>query len=359
MYCTVTSLAGGWDITNVSVLGWPFDRRAVEAAPEKQLPLSKKMASFQVQRLWIKEIRKRLQKFGFSHQQNFLLLGGHAQQAFIDMSQVALFSLPACLGFESFHYWSRHIWPWHSNASGRCDDYFGRIQHFRLKEQTSVQQANTQFLLFNTTSSSWIASYTNPSSPTSPTYAGESASSSPGPLKTSSEKAALGAGLAFGLLALAGILLIWFLYSRRLRQKCAIREKELRELDLGGKSNSYLTVTGVMTDFGAGPHPETRSASWGSRQESKIGTPSADTFPCAPVIYEAQTLQGEPGCRDDASARVEGKSLHLRGPTGYGTAIGNRTPNIGEGIHGIDNFPYRRLAFSGHMRQWVAGERVA
>jgi hypothetical protein len=108
---------------------------------------------------------------------------------------------------------------------------------YNISEQSqsnSVQQANTQFLLFNTTSS-WITSHTNPSSPTSPTYAGEAASFSPGAFKTPSEKVALGAGLAFGLLALAGILLIWFLYSRRLRQKCAIREKELRELDLGGE----------------------------------------------------------------------------------------------------------------------------
>lgn len=220
------------------------------------------------------------------------------------------------------------------------------------RQSASEQHTNTQFLLFNTTSSSWISSYTNPSSPNSPAYTGKAVSPSSGILKTSSQKAGLGAGLALGLLALAGVLVVWLLYSRRLRQKRAVREKELRELALGtGKFQSDPNVTGGMPILGGGPYPEVRSASWGSRQERRLGTADDDNFLWGPVVNQGQPIPRE-GDRNDHSSReaertgllVEipsptrglRKSLHSRGPTGYGGAMGIRPPSIGGGIHRID-----------------------
>ena len=377
---------------------------------------------------------------GISQQQNFVLLGGHTQQAFINMSQVALFSLPesswsflninqpstnqesdltrrgkndavdprsghtAVLTPDGtkiilFGGWVGDIataanpqlailelgqgyggtgdWDWAVPSVASSPFSIGQSLYGHgaamlpggvmiisggygisgsgsspsKRQSTSVQQANTQFHLFNVTSLSWISSYTNPASPDSPAYTGEAASSSTGPLKTSSQKAGLGAGLALGLLALAGILLIWFLYSRRLRQKRALREKELRELALGGKFHSDPLVTGGMSDLGDGPYPERRSASWGSRQERRLGIARDDDFPWAPVADQDQPLVlGESSRGNDSGTGAERtgllvevpsptrglrKTLHSRGPTGYGAAINNRPPS-GGGIHRID-----------------------
>jgi hypothetical protein len=231
-------------------------------------------------------------------------------------------------------------------------DISGSSSSMSKRQSTGVQQANSQFHLFNTTSLSWVTSYTNPSSPNSPAYTGKVASSSSGALKTSSQKAGLGAGLALGFLALAGILLIWFFYSRRLKQKRALREKELRELALGaGKFHSDPLVTGGMSDLGGGAYPEVRSASWGSRQERRLGTAGDDDFPWAPVLNQGQPVLSESSRSGDHGREAERtgllvetpsptrglrKSLHSRGPTGYGAAIGNRPPSVGGGIHRID-----------------------
>jgi hypothetical protein len=221
------------------------------------------------------------------------------------------------------------------------------------KRQSGLEQhMNTQFMLFNTTSSSWISSYTNPSSPNSPAYTGEAASPSSGILKTSSQKAGLGAGLALGLLALAGLLVVWLVYSRRLKQKRAVREKELRELALGaGKFESDPNVTGGMPILGGGPYPEVRSASWGSRQERRLGTAGDDDFIWGPGDNQGQPVPREGNRSDHSSKEAERtgllveipsptrglrKSLHSRGPPGYGGAMGIRPPSVGGGIHRID-----------------------
>ena len=223
----------------------------------------------------------------------------------------------------------------------------------KTKRQSAPQQhTNTQFLLFNTTSSSWISSYTNPSSPNSPAYTGEAASSPSGILKTSSQKAGLGAGLALGLLALAGVFAIWLFYSRRLKQKRAVKEKELRELALGaGRFESDPNVTGGIPVLGGGPYPDMRSASWGSRQERRLGTGGDDDFLWGPVVNQGQPIPREGNRSDHSSREAERtgllieipsptrglrKSLHSRGPTGYGGAMAIRPPSIGGGIHRID-----------------------
>jgi len=378
---------------------------------------------------------------GISQQQNFVLLGGHTQQAFINMSQIALFSLPesswsflnvnqpsadgktdllrransnnveprsghtAILTPDGtkiivFGGWVGDIstaadpqlavlelgqgyggtgrWSWAvpSLASSPFTAGEGLYGHGATmlpggvmmiwggyaisgssssskskRQATTVQQASAQLYLFNITSLSWISSYTHPSSPKSPAYTGQPAPASSGLLQTSSQKAGLGAGLALGILAVAGILLLWFFYSRRLRQKRTLKEKELREMALGaGRFQSDLYVTAGMPALDGGAYPELRSASWGSRQERRLGTTGGDEYPWAPVVDQGQTALDQTSRRIDSGREVERtgllvevpsptrglrKSLHSRGPLGYGAAMGN-PPSVGAGIHRID-----------------------
>ena len=383
-----------------------------------------------------------------SQQQNFVLLGGHTQQAFINMSQVALFSLPqsswSFLGVDSAPeggnqdlltrdsnsgveprsghtamltpdgskiivvggwvgdvntpanpqltvlnvgqgYGGSGDWTW-STPSVSSDPFHGGQGIYghgaavlpggimmitggysisgsglsKHRRTQNSQTANTQLLLFNMTSSSWVSSYTNPSSPNSPAYTGTSPGSG-GALKTSAQKAGLGAGLAMGLSAIAGVLAVWLLYSRRLRHKRALREKELRELALGADGfHSSSLVGGGMDGRGGTAYPEVRSASWGSRQERRLGTSSADEYPWAPVSGQQKIANGDVGREGNGQWEAERtgllveipsptrglrKSLNARGVNGYGAGVGmsvgppsrsGRTSSLTGGIHRID-----------------------
>ena len=89
---------------------------------------------------------------------------------------------------------------------------------------------STQTYFFNITSGSWISSYSHPSIPQHliPSAA-DSGSITP------SGRAGLGAGLTFGLLAVLGIVIVYFWYSRRLERRREAREEELRDLAASGQ----------------------------------------------------------------------------------------------------------------------------
>jgi hypothetical protein len=355
---------------------------------------------------------------GTSQQQNFVLLGGHTQEAFINMSQVALFSLPesswSFLNIDQPRTYgktdlqqrddSNYIEPrsghtailspdgtkiivfggWVGDVSTAADPQLAIVELGQgyggtgvwswvvpsvssspftagqgiyghgaamlpggvmivsggyaisdssssksKRQSTTVQQANSQLYLFNTTSLSWISSYTNPSSPNSSAYTSEAVSSSSGALKTASQKAGLGAGLALGLLALAGILIVWFLWSRRLRQKRTPKGKELRKLALS------TPITGDMSNLGGCAYSRTETA-------------GHDEFPWA-IINQGQPVPDD--SRDEDSGRgadrtgvlidvpspTRGlrKSFYSKGPTGS-SAIGDRPPSVGGGIPRIN-----------------------
>ena len=375
-----------------------------------------------------------------SQQQSFVLLGGHTQQAFINMSQVALFSLPEAswsfIGVNQPAADSNNVEPrsghtavltpdgtkivvfggWVGNVDTPADPQLivlelgqgyggtgdwswtvptqikrpfttgqGIYGHgaamlpgdvmmisggygisssgsSKGKRQTaSAQTANGQLLLFNTTSSSWISTYTNPSSPNSPDYTG-AASSSSGVLKTHSQIAGLGAGLGVGAFAVLVLLAILYFYSRRLKQKRALKEKDLRDLALG--SDRYHTTSildGGFDGRGCGAYPEMRTASWANRQERKIGTglsPEDEDLSRVPVASRGQAaglgIVGEnsrSGALGRESAERTGllvevpsptrglrKGMHARGSNGHST--GGRPPSAAGGhfggIHRID-----------------------
>ncbi len=89
---------------------------------------------------------------------------------------------------------------------------------------------STQTYFFNTTSTSWISSYSHPSvsQHVIPSNA-ESGSITP------SGRVGLGAGLTCGLLAVIGVIIVYFWYSRRLKRRREAREEELRNIAAGGK----------------------------------------------------------------------------------------------------------------------------
>ena len=246
-----------------------------------------------------------------SQNQNFILLGGHTQAAFINMSQVALFSLPeqswTFLPIDSppgtpntdlaardstgvdprsghtalltsdgkrviiFGGWVGDVtnianpqmvvldlgqgyggsgdWRWTtpSQTGPGLADGTGIYGHgatmlpgdvmmivggyqipassgSKRKRADPSASANTYF--FNTTSSTWITSYTHPKLENGQ---GPSHTATPDS-KSVSKKAGLGAGVALGVLAIIVIIVVYFWYSRRLKRRREARGDELRYL---------------------------------------------------------------------------------------------------------------------------------
>lgn len=355
-----------------------------------------------------------------SQQQNFVLLGGHTGTAFINMSQVALFSLPeeswSFLGVDQpprgnveprsghtavmtedgskiivFGGWVGNVstpaspqlaileigqgyggsgdWAWTipSAASSPFDSATGIYGHgatmlpgdvmmvvggFSISDsstKTVRQLSNEKLFFYNTTSSSWVSTYTNSISSSSQTNHSSKASSGLKP----AQKAGLGAGLGLGFAAVAGVVMFWLMYSRRLRQKRKIREKELRELALGAERyHSDSVITPVVGGRGGMRHPEMRSASWGSRQEKQIES-SGDAYPWAPVLIEeaAGRLHMEhEDAADNGMRQAERtgllmnipsptrglrRSLHSKGPNMFGASF-SPIPGAAPSVFRID-----------------------
>jgi hypothetical protein len=172
----------------------------------------------------------------------------------------------------------------------------------------------------NTTSFEWTDVYTNPrvfgSSP-APT----SAESSNSGLKAS-EKAGLGAGLGLGLAAAAVIAIVWLLYSRKLRARRSLREKELRELALGAERYHSPLPPGENDLRYSGM----RSASWVAAQEAKIES-SGDPFPWAPVVTANHNDEHRP-----TTANSENNSARHAERTGVQMEIPSPTRGLRKGV---------------------------
>jgi hypothetical protein len=348
-----------------------------------------------------------------SQQQNFVLLGGHTQSAFINMSQVAIFSLPqeswtfvgvdqpqsngnsellardvASVEPRSGHtavlsedgskiivfggwvgdistpalpqlailnigegYGGNGSWAWTiptQTASPYGSDY-GVYGHGAAMLPGNVmivtggsmisshgskfkRGSGGEFLFLNTTSMQWVDSYINPSSPSSPAYKPGAPPSSSGLSKT--DKTGLGTGLGLGIAAVTAVVVIWLLYSRRLRQRRSIREKELRELALGAERYVSPTPDGELQQ----KYPERRSASWHNLQERSIESSGSNQWPLPPDQNEQPLRidQQDNGLRDaartgilmDVPSPTRGlrRSLHSRGPIGMFQSVHGGAP---------------------------------
>lgn len=241
-----------------------------------------------------------------SQQQDFVLIGGHTQQAFINMSNIALFSLPqeswayipvkqpsgvktdlavrqssgdveprsghsavlsedgtsiivfggwvgdvnnaaepqvAVLHLGSEYGGSASLeWTWTipktgGNSTPAGSGLYGHGATMlpggvmlvaggytisQSSSKRSTQTTSDRVYLFNTTSNTWIDSYTPPVN-----SKGSADSSSSGPLSKTSQQAGLGVGLVAGAVALVGLVCFYFWYSKRLRKQREEREREL------------------------------------------------------------------------------------------------------------------------------------
>lgn len=315
-----------------------------------------------------------------SQQQNFVLLGGHTQTAFLNMSQLAIFSLPqqswafvavsqpssgtrrlksrdlqvveprsghtAVLTADGSKIvvlggWVGNVsnpaapqvavlelgqgfggqgeWAWTipSTSGSPFSSGKGIYGHgaamlpgdvmmvaggFSIDSSASNQRRqlpdNTYF--FNTTSLTWAKTYTNPfpsgSSPGSSQVQAGSTGLKP------SEKAGLGAGLGVGFAVAIGVAVVWLLYSRKLRTRRALREKELRELALGAER---LHTPAPAGDYGS-RYPDMRSASWGGIQERQIESTNPPHKP---------GIDNEYGGYDPGYAERTGALMEVPSPT--------------------------------------------
>ena len=260
-----------------------------------------------------------------SQNQNFVLLGGHTQQAFINMSQVALYLLPeqswsfisvdsppaepntdlaarsqttidsrsghtAVLASDGkrvfvFGGWVGDVtqpadpqlavlelglgyggsgdWQWSvpSQTGAGLPAGAGIYGHgatmlpgdvmmveggYQIpasggsRRKRANPSVSTTTYLFNTTSNTWITSYSRPIvSAEHPQPNGASADTD-----SAAKRAGLGAGLTLGILAIIAVIAIYFWYNRRLKGRRAARENDLRNL-AGGAHRLQLSGSGV------------------------------------------------------------------------------------------------------------------
>ena len=246
-----------------------------------------------------------------SQNQNFVLLGGHTQAAFINMSQVALFSMPeqswsflpidspaqapntdlanrestavdprsghtALLSSDGkriivFGGWVGDVtnladpqlailelgqgyggsgdWQWSipgQTGPGLADgtglyghgatmlpgDVMMIVGGYQIpassgsKRKRTDLSASTSTYFYNTTSSTWITSYSHPRSAISHGSSNSAVANS----NVASRKAGLEAGLTVGILAILVVIGVYIWYSRRLKRRRDAREDELRHL---------------------------------------------------------------------------------------------------------------------------------
>ena len=315
-------------------------------------------------------------------QQNFVLLGGHTQNAFINMSQVALFSMPqqawAFVGIEQpsdtaveprsghtavlsedgskvvvFGGWVGDItnaaspqlavleigqgyggngsWTW--TVPDVKDQYLGGANgiygHGAVMLPGNImmvtggypitgtgssrrKRASTSTMFYDTTSTSWSNSYTNPK-----INAGTKAAKSG---LTSHEKTGLGAGLGVGVAAVLFTVALWLFYARRKRKAKRGREQHLRDLALG--TNDVFSTTEISRPGSRSVITGYRSASWGARQEERIqgdgqyynaGYYDDGAYHSREGLPDSRMMVNVPGPNTNLKS-----SLRARGPPGMG-----------------------------------------
>ena len=335
-----------------------------------------------------------------SQQQNFVLLGGHTKEAFINMSQIALFSLPeqswaflpvsppssssntelsirdslsvdprsghTALLMDNgrqivvFGGWVGNVstpaspqlailelgegfggngnWQWvipdlqgSSPVQGQGIYGHGAVMlpgdvmmivggYATTGSPVSRRRADSQsehdIYLYNITSGTWLDSYTNPLLASG---VGSSAGKGATSVKWDSEKqVGLGAGLGLGLAAVLLAILLYLWYSRRLKRRRDLREKELQELALGAQRfhSSGLGLAGID---GRGGHGGEKSATdWMDPRQSD----SNSAYPWSssrPIVGGRRVAGGTEAERTGLLVEIPSptrglrRSLHSRG----------------------------------------------
>ncbi|PSK34366.1 hypothetical protein B9Z65_8692 [Elsinoe australis] len=311
-----------------------------------------------------------------TQQQDFVVLGGHTQSAFINMSQVALFSLPQAIWSflpvqqpagavdssdknfvtpRSGHtavlsedgrtiviyggwvgdvntpaspqiailqlgsgYGGTGAWRWSTvpMPSGSFSGGAGIYGHgavmlpgnvmmvmggYAISSSTSklarrsAPTTNTRTFLYNVTSNAWVPSYSAPPDALASHSGGDQSSNG---LQTPSQKAGVGIGVTFGVIALAGAGVLYLWHSRRTKRRRIDRDSMAMTLsnekptwDEGWNSH---TLMGGRTDSGYDP-----------------GSPQREAFPWLPDLAHGWKTQQAKTRQVDST----GAFLNIPSPT--------------------------------------------
>lgn len=294
-------------------------------------------------------------------QQNFVLLGGHTRTAFINMSQVALFSLPeqswAFLGVNqpnmvnveprSGHtavltedgtqivvlggwvgdvsnpatpqmailnvgqgYGGSGPWSWAvpSQANSPFTNTQGVYGHGAVMLSDDIMMIAGGFSItkakLSKRDSTTIQFYNVRTNEWKTTYSPPPQASQQSRASNSTARAGLGAGLGVGVTVLFVVAIVAIWYIRRRKQRKLASERHLRAMALGIRSYSNIDLASNGT-YRHGKYPEMRSASWGARQERLIGDNLHEH------LDTAYAQQHEPSHQDDGRHGTQGVSnLH-------------------------------------------------
>ncbi|KAL9120524.1 MAG: hypothetical protein Q9187_002920 [Circinaria calcarea] len=347
-----------------------------------------------------------------SKQQNFVLLGGHTKEAFINMSQVALFSLPeqswaflpvnaptsttktdltvrdnnkvdprsghtAVLTTDGQHVvifggWVGDVntpaepqlailelgqgfggtgeWMWtipdgKGNVPVTGSGIYGHgavmlpgevmmvvggylTSDFTATHSKRAASRISSSYFYNVSSSTWTDSYTNPAVAMSQEA---SAGSSLGAGGLTSKKAGLGAGLAFGLAAIIGALVLYLCHTRRRKRRREARDKELRDLaKVAERFHSLALGHGGVDGRGA----DRSAVEWMQERHQNL----EDAYPWAPRDNGGTDAE-RTGLLVEIPSPTRGlrRSLHSRGPHQQPSRYDDRRRSRGSGhIHPID-----------------------
>ena len=215
----------------------------------------------------------------------------------------------------------------------------GTARHKSRRQSPPALVQNSRHYLFNITSNTWISSYNNPLA-TATGNKGTSPQQS-GSLRTTSQKAGLGAGLVLGCSCLIGLFIVYLWYSRRLRRKREAREKELYDLALGARRyQEDILQSGID---GRGGYPEMQTI--GTIKRKPVPN-SQNDYPWAPLssISQASGSNVDATGSGERDAERTGLLVEIPSPTrGLRRSLYSRQPptsnygNAGRGgIHTID-----------------------
>lgn len=142
-----------------------------------------------------------------------------------------------------------------------------KFENGRVKRSSQTRSENTYFL--NVTTNTWISTYTNPVMYSH--VRGDTEAQKPSGLSSSSKKAALGSGLALGIAAIIGAILVGLWYSRRLRKRRIAREKELRNLSFTAQRFNSISPESDTLDMA---RAEKSSPDWMRTRSQFQGNPA-------------------------------------------------------------------------------------
>jgi hypothetical protein len=212
----------------------------------------------------------------------------------------------------------------------------------RVSAATSSKVASrantaTEALFLNTTSMTWLSSYTNPNYHAA--AAGSTRGSSSSDAASRARKVGLGAGLGLGLSALIGAFLVYCWYSRRLKKRrMEAREKDLQQLGQNGADiyAGYGNRASISQDWWGGPQPDMAQrgphTNLGNRT---MGMGLGNNGGYAPVAYpqaglygdvDDSSLQPEP-LRTNKTRGIPRKPVNPRNPRGHYQPTPNGSSN--------------------------------